>query len=273
MQDRAARPPAHQAGSFVFGSDLAPSLRAALPTPESALAQLNEATAGLMAAYQSRQGAVGTGDGHSLRPGEATAAAARLLASGTRTVHAVTGRPDLVGLLTPGPLLQALDESSAEVKILCQDVLRTEMAGRRALRDLTIAGAQVATIAAPPPPILIVDGEAAIATIIEPDGYGAVGTMLIHDSPVTRYMAAAIDSFWAIAAPLHDEITSDGDGLSPADRALLRLLADGLTQQEAARRLQLSARTISRRTSDLKRALGAASPLQAGLEAARRGWV
>jgi DNA-binding NarL/FixJ family response regulator len=54
---------------------------------------------------------------------------------------------------------------------------------------------------------------------------------------------------------------------------LLRLLSEGMTQQEVARRLQLSARTISRRTAELKRNLGAASPLQAGLEAARRGWL
>jgi DNA-binding CsgD family transcriptional regulator len=272
MQDGETRTPAYHAGSLVLCGDPAPGRRVALSAVESALAQLNEATTGLMSAYRSFQRTTTTGDGHSLSPAEATAAAASLLTSGTRTVHAVTGRPDLLGLLSPGPLLQGLGESGAEAKILCQDVLRTEMAGRRALRGLTLAGAQVATIPSPPPPILIVDREAAIATIVEPDGHAA-GALLIRDSSVAGYMAAAVDSFWLIAAPLHDEVPSDGDGLFPADRALLRLLADGLTQQETARRLQLSVRTISRRTAELKRILGAASPLQAGLEAARRGWL
>lgn len=273
MQDGETRTPAYHAGSLVLGSGPAPGHRVALSAIESALAQLNEATTGLMAAYWSCHGTASTGDGHSLNPAEAAAAAASLLTTGTRTVHAVTGRPDMLGLLSPGPQLQALGESGAEAKILCQDVLRTEMAGRRALRGLTLAGAQVATIPAPPPPILIVDREAAIATIVEPHGHAAAGALLVRDSSVARYMAAAVDSFWAIAAPLHDEVPSDGDGLFPADRALLQLLADGLTQQETARRLQLSVRTISRRTAELKRILGAASPLQAGLEAARRGWL
>ena len=54
---------------------------------------------------------------------------------------------------------------------------------------------------------------------------------------------------------------------------LRRFDIEGMTQQEIARRLQLSVRTISRRTAELERNLGAASPLQAGLEAARRGWL
>jgi DNA-binding NarL/FixJ family response regulator len=99
------------------------------------------------------------------------------------------------------------------------------------------------------------------------------GATLIRDPFVAGYLAAVVDSLWAIATPLHDAVVRDDDGLSPIDRALLRLLADGMTQQEAARRLQLSVRTVSRRTAELKRELRAGSPLQAGLEAARRGWL
>jgi DNA-binding NarL/FixJ family response regulator len=240
---------------------------------ESALAQLSKAAAELMAAYPPSQSTGAPGHEYLLGPAEVPATAASLLISGGRTLHAVTGRPDLLGLLTRGPLLQALGESSVQTMILCQDVLRTEMAGRRALRDLALAGAQVATIPAPPPQIFIVDREVAIVTVAETNDRDAAGAVLIRDPSVAGYLAAAVESFWAIAAPWHDAVTSVGKDLSPADRALLRLLANGMTQQEAARRLQLSVRTVSRRTAELKRNLGAASPLQAGLEAARRGWL
>jgi DNA-binding NarL/FixJ family response regulator len=271
--DGATRSLAYQAGSFAQNSGPAPGGRAELFAIKRALAQLSEAAARLMTACQSCQSTRTMAHGQQLSPSEVTPTATGLLTAGARTVHAVVGRPDLLGLLTRGPLLQALGESSAQTRILCLDVLRAEMAGRRALSDLALSGAQVATTPAPPPPVLIVDRQAAIVSVAEQDANGVPGAMLIHDPVVIGYLAAAVDAFWAIAAPVHDAITSDGDGLPPADRMLLRLLAEGMTQQEVARRLQLSVRTISRRTAELKRSLGAASPLQAGLEAARRGWL
>jgi DNA-binding NarL/FixJ family response regulator len=113
----------------------------------------------------------------------------------------------------------------------------------------------------------------AFVTAAEPGGDGPAGATLVRDPRVAGYLAAAVDSFWAIATPAHDAVVRDDDGLSPAGRVLLRLLADGMTQQDAARRLHLSLRTVSRRTAELRRELRAASPLQAGLEAARRGWL
>jgi hypothetical protein len=205
-----------------------------------------------------------------LSPDEVTGAAAALLAQAAATVHAVIGRPDLLGLLGHRLLLQALHDCGAQARVLCQDVLRTEMSARSDLSDLTRAGAAVATIPSPPPQIIIVDRRAAIVTVSEREG-GRGGAVLIQDPTVAGYLAAAVDAFWAIAAPLHDVIVADSNGLLPSDRALLRLLSEGMTQQEAARKLQLSMRTISRRTAELKRVLGAASPLQAGLQAARRG--
>lgn len=271
--DGATRSLAYPAGSFAEKSGPAPGDRTEVFAIESALAQLSEAATRLITACRSCQITSTPPHSYPLNPNEVTATATGLLASGARTVQAVIGRPDLLGLLTRGPLLQALGESGAQAKILCLDVLRAELAGRRALSDLTLTGAQIATTPAPPPPVLIVDRQAAIVTVAEQDGNGAAGAMLIHGPSVTGYLAAAVDAFWAIADPLHDAITSDGDGLLPADRMLLRLLAEGMTQHEVARRLQLSVRTISRRTAELKRSLGAASPLQAGLEAARRGWL
>jgi len=274
MPEEAARTrrPASQRGQFSAGARCRTDGREEVAGLDRALAQLSEAAIGLIAAFRSSRSAGTPGYGDRLSLAEVTAAAAQLAAD-ARTVHAVTGRPDVLGLLAPGPLLRVLGESSAQMKVLCQDVLRTDTGGRRALRELVRSGARVATTPAPPPPVLIVDRQAALVTMAEPDTDRPGGATLVRDPRVAGYLAAAVDSFWATATPLHDAVVRDDDGLSPIDRALLRLLADGMTQQEAARRLQLSVRTVSRRTAELKHELEAGSPLQAGFEAARRGWL
>jgi DNA-binding NarL/FixJ family response regulator len=97
--------------------------------------------------------------------------------------------------------------------------------------------------------------------------------LAITGPSLAGYLAAAIEAFWLAATPLHLAVPADGNGICPADVALLRLLATGTTQQDAARRMHLSERTISRRVAYLKQRLDATSALQAGLEAARRGLI
>src|SRR5215469_9321774 len=63
------------------------------------------------------------------------------------------------------------------------------------------------------------------------------------------------------------------DNLAPVDRELLRLLASGATHETAARRLDVSVRTTRRRIAALMKLLDASSPFQAGVEAAKRGWL
>ena len=59
--------------------------------------------------------------------------------------------------------------------------------------------------------------------------------------------------------------------LTEDDVVLLRLLADGLPLESVARRLQLSARTVRRRTRAICDHLGVRAPVQAIVWAARRG--
>jgi DNA-binding NarL/FixJ family response regulator len=57
------------------------------------------------------------------------------------------------------------------------------------------------------------------------------------------------------------------------DAHLLALMAAGLKDEVVARRLGLSLRTVRRRIANLMDELGADTRFQAGLEAARRGWL
>lgn len=57
------------------------------------------------------------------------------------------------------------------------------------------------------------------------------------------------------------------------ERVLLTLIAAGLKDDVIARQLGISTRTLRRRSQDLMGELGAANRFQAGVQAARRGWV
>ncbi|WP_216852937.1 helix-turn-helix domain-containing protein [Phytoactinopolyspora halotolerans] len=65
----------------------------------------------------------------------------------------------------------------------------------------------------------------------------------------------------------------DGDEGTADDRELARLLASGLTDSAIARQLGLSTRTMRRRTRRLFDELAASNRFQAGVQAARRGWL
>jgi DNA-binding NarL/FixJ family response regulator len=56
-------------------------------------------------------------------------------------------------------------------------------------------------------------------------------------------------------------------------RLLLSQLAGGAKDEQIARALGLSVRTVRRRVAELLVELGADSRFQAGVEAVRRGWI
>jgi DNA-binding CsgD family transcriptional regulator len=238
-----------------------------------ALDRLGEVASLLVVAYRSLQDAVAGGDSDQVSPAEVPRAAAGLLAGASRTVLAVTGLPDALGLLPSSTILAGIAAGGAGVRVLGQDKLRADRAGGQLLSALARSGAQVATAPVIPPAIVIVDSRVALMAANEPYEGNAGSAFLLRDPEIAGYLASAIHSLWAMAMPLRDLSETTGEGLSPVDQALLRLLAEGKTQHEVARSLNLSVRTISRRIADLKQELKADSPLQAGMEAVRRGWL
>lgn len=241
------------------------------PSHREALTDLRNAVDKLAAACMSCPDQASIPAGRYLSPGEAASAAARLIAGAQHVVHAVAGQPDPLGLLAPGPLHDDAASRQVAMKIICNDGMRADTAGARALRQLAQTGAHIATAPAPPPPVVIADHNQAIMTVPDRDEPGE--WLIVTGPPIAGYLAAAIEAFWIAATPLHLAIPADGNGISPADVVLLRLLATGITQQDTARRLHISERTISRRVADLKQRLDATSAMQAGLEAARRGLI
>jgi DNA-binding CsgD family transcriptional regulator len=240
---------------------------------EQALVHLSDVASKLLVSYRSMQDAVVRGGRDRIGPSQLPYATAELLAAAAHSVLAITGLPDQFGLLPPSTILAEVAAGGAEVRVLGQDGVRADPVGGQSLRALARCGVQVATVPVIPPAIVIADRRSALMALSEPPDGAAGGAFLLHDLEVAGYLASTIDSFWAIALSLHDSDVAGNGGLSQADQALLRLLAQGKTQQEAARSLNLSVRTVSRRIADLKQQLKADSPLQAGMEAVRRGWL
>ena len=240
---------------------------------EQALVHLSDVAGQLLVCYRSLQDAAIRGGRDRIDPSEMPYVTAKLLAAASRSVLVTTGLPDQFGLLPPSTILAEVAAGGAEVRVLGQDKVRADPAGGRSLRALAGCGVQVATVPVIPPAIVIADRRAALMVLGEPPDGDAEGAFLLHDLEIAGFLASTIDSFWAMALSLHDSGAASKGGLSPADQALLRLLAQGKTQQEAARSLNLSVRTVSRRIADLKQELKADSPLQAGMEAVRRGWL
>ena len=64
-----------------------------------------------------------------------------------------------------------------------------------------------------------------------------------------------------------------GEARPDLRRFLLQQLATGAQDEQIARTLGISLRTVRRRVSDVMTEVGADTRFQAGVEAARRGWI
>jgi DNA-binding CsgD family transcriptional regulator len=141
------------------------------------------------------------------------------------------------------------------------------------------AGEQARFVPRLPLKLAIVDREFGYLPLIadQPD---IARFLLIRPCSLLNALLYIFDVLWKQAVPIpvdgsEADPPTDGHGprLSASDRQLLRLLATGMKDQAIASHLGMSYRTASRRISALMSALGADSRFQAGLYAARQGWL
>jgi DNA-binding CsgD family transcriptional regulator len=106
------------------------------------------------------------------------------------------------------------------------------------------------------------------AILPEPLGLSSSPRVMVRQRGVVELATLYFERLWAGSAPL-DEPAAPGE----ARRFLLEQLAAGAQDEQIARRLGLSLRTVRRRVAEVMTELGAGSRFQAGVEAARRGWL
>lgn len=183
----------------------------------------------------------------------------------------------------PGPQSEAslaasrpLDEDALSRGIamltLYQDSMGNDQATHSYAKWLTDLGGEVRTAPLLPPRMLIFDREIAVVPI-DP-GNARAGAICTTERGIVASMVAIYQQAWEIAIPLGAYTLPDTQtGLTPEEQEILRMIAGGLTDEAAGRRLGLSQRTIRRKIAGLMERLGATSRFEAGVKAVQRGWL
>jgi DNA-binding CsgD family transcriptional regulator len=142
-----------------------------------------------------------------------------------------------------------------------------------AVQSLIAAGEQARVARNVPVKMFIADDQLGLLPL-EVDG-DAESCLVIRASSLLDTLIALFELVWSQAVAIH------GDGQLPIpdagpdedEAALLSLLAAGLTDAAIARHLGTHPRTVQRRVRSLLDRLGAATRLQVGIQAVRRGWL
>ena len=109
------------------------------------------------------------------------------------------------------------------------------------------------------------------AMLPEPLGVGNQRRILIRQQSIVQVLTAWFDELWDSATAV---TTLDrGEARPDLRRLLLAQLATGAKDEQIARTLNISLRTVRRRIAALMTDLGVDTRFQAGAEAARRGWL
>lgn len=140
------------------------------------------------------------------------------------------------------------------------------------------AGELSRTLADPPVKLLIADREVAIVPLDldEPSFHDCA---IVRGPSLIAALSTCFETLWTRAVPL----SVAGDTPAPADggedtpsaleRRIVRMLAAGVKDEAIARQLEVSSRTINRYMDRIMGKLGATTRFQAGLQAARHGWL
>ncbi|MEU9509338.1 helix-turn-helix transcriptional regulator [Micromonospora sp. NPDC048170] len=132
-------------------------------------------------------------------------------------------------------------------------------------------GGELRCMPATPPLMAVYDGETALVPIDV--AVSARGLLEIRSPGAVAVLHACFQQAWAAASEFGGRSAPDDDGLAPLEHQLIRLLAEGQTDEGAGREMSLSTRTVRRMMANLMTRLDARSRFQAGIRAATRGWL
>jgi DNA-binding CsgD family transcriptional regulator len=139
------------------------------------------------------------------------------------------------------------------------------------LRRKNDAGVKIRAAPLAPVRMVVYDRELAIVHAPRDEEIGAI---VIRDRLIAEPLVDFFEYCWITASELDEVLAStDGSGLTEQQTAVLRLLASGSKDEAIARSLGVSVRTVTRIVAELMGELGATSRFQAGVLAARLGWL
>lgn len=141
-----------------------------------------------------------------------------------------------------------------------------------AIRRLSGLGEEARVAAHVPLKMMLIDRRVAVVPLTAREESTRTTAVLVWQSRLCDALVELFEVSWELASPVFADAAAVGD-LSSLDSELLRLLSAGLKDETVARHLALSERTVRRHVAELIDRLGASSRFQAGVQAAKRGWV
>ncbi|MEW2520848.1 helix-turn-helix transcriptional regulator [Actinacidiphila alni] len=196
----------------------------------------------------------------------------RLAAVDCRT-EAIVLRPGHDERIAPDDLFDACYDalgSDTDVRVLSPHRDRADFASRARAKKLAERGAAIRTIRSVPQTAVVFDRALAVVVTAGENG-GPPTARQVRDETMIRCMVDMFDLLWDGAAPFAlDEAGYAEDINDDLQRSIARLMAQGLTDEVVARRLDMSVRTCRRHIAALLRSLGSVSRFQAGVQIAHR---
>lgn len=156
------------------------------------------------------------------------------------------------------------------VRLIYPHRSRASFASRADAKRLVEAGAQIRTVSHVPQACVVVDRSFAIVLGTLDNGE-VRSACRVRDRNIVRCLVDIFDQLWEGAALFaSNEIGYAEDVTDELQRRIVRMMAQGLTDEVVARRLGMSVRTCRRHIAALLRDLDSVSRFQAGVQAARR---
>jgi DNA-binding CsgD family transcriptional regulator len=135
-----------------------------------------------------------------------------------------------------------------------------------------VAGEEARTLPQVPVKLILFDDECAVVAQTAPRAGADRSALLIRPCSLLEACRGLFEMSWRAALPFHLREGIDRY-LQPNERRLLSLLAAGLGDDQAARALGISRRTLFRYLEGMMARTGAANRFQLALHAARNGWM
>ncbi|MEW2265918.1 helix-turn-helix domain-containing protein [Streptomyces sp. NPDC047853] len=169
------------------------------------------------------------------------------------------------------PLNADLLDRGVRMRTVYLDSVRTHRATVEHADWLSSRGAQVRTVPSLPTRMILMDRRTAMIPLSGDDT--AAGAVVLTGHETLTALCALFEATWAAAQPLGETVAPDPQGLTGQQSTVVRLLAEGHTDEAIAKRLGVSSRTARRTASELMERLGARSRFEAGVRAVQQGWL
>ncbi len=210
------------------------------------------------------------------------------------SIEGIVAAADSIESLATLDLRTFCDASPASLRRLAAEpAVHSSEASRRTVLDIAVlevpevmervharilGGEQVRVAEGVPFSGVVADDRAVVVDLSRHDESGD-GSYVGRRPAAVQAMTALFEIAFEMSTPLTPTLAARAEGgtggapLDERDARVLGLLAIGASDQMIARQVGSSTRTVERRVRYLMEHLGAATRFQAGVQAARRGWI